>query len=82
MNLESQQALLQLQMWDMEEKEIDQKHLTKLYMGATMLSKKTIRKHLRQYKRDFEFKKSILVRLIDIIDVFYSFWVVSTWDGT
>ena len=87
MDPESRQALLQLQLWDMEEKEADRQHLTsyacpcKKCMGAKVLSRKTIRKHLRQYGRDPEFKKSILVCVMDIIDVFVFFYYPSSWDG-
>ena len=46
-----------------------------------MLSNKTIRKHVREYKRDLEFKKSIMICLLEVIDFFPFFWAMSKWDG-
>jgi hypothetical protein len=75
----SREEFLQLQLWDIEEKEADRQGLTsypcpcKKCMGARILDRKTIRKHLRKYKRDPEFKRSILVcyryYFYDMLDV-------------
>ena len=79
MDPDSRQVLLQLHLWDMEEKEADRQHLAsyacpcKKCMGAKVLSRKTIRKHLREYGRDPEFKKSILVCMVDSTDSFVIF---------
>ena len=54
----------------------NRKHLTsyvypcKKCMGAKVLSRKIIRKYFQQLKQDLAFKKSILVCLVNIIDVF------------
>ena len=79
MDPELRQALMQLHLWDMEEKEANRQYLTsyacpcKKYMGAKVLLRKTIRKHLRQYGRDPKFKKSILVCMVDVTDSFVIF---------
>ena len=79
MDPDSRQVLLQLHLWDMEEKEADRQHLAsyacpcKKCMGAKVLLRKTIRKHLREYGRDPEFKKSILVCMVDSTDTFVIF---------
>ena len=58
----SREEFLQLQLWDIEEEKADRQGLTsypclcKKCMGARILDWKTIRKHLRKYKRDPEFK--------------------------
>ena len=63
----SREDLLHLQLWEIEEKEADRQGLKsypcscKKCMGARIVSRTTIRKHLRKYKRDPEFKTSILV---------------------
>ena len=81
MDPESQQALLQFHLWDMEEKEADRQHLKsyacpcKKCMGAKVLLRKTIRKHLQQYGRDPEFKKSILVCMVDVTNNFAFFFI-------
>ena len=73
------EELLQLQLWDIEEKEADRQGLT-IYpcpcekcMGARILDRKIIRKHLRKYKRDLEFKRSIMIfyryYFYDMLDV-------------
>jgi hypothetical protein len=63
----SREDLLHLQLWEIEEKEADRQGLKsypcpcKKCMGARIVSRTTIRKHLQKYKRDPEFKTSILV---------------------
>jgi hypothetical protein len=67
MDPELQQALHGLKLWEVEECEADRKTLTsyacpyKKCMGGRSLDRKTIRKHLRHYKRNLEFLKSLLV---------------------
>jgi hypothetical protein len=67
MDKNSRDELLHLQLWDLEEKEANGLHLSsypcpcKKCMGGTVLSRETIRKHLRHYKRDPQFQTSILV---------------------
>jgi hypothetical protein len=67
MDSNSEQELRHLQLWEMEEAEADRKKLTKYYcpckkcMGSKVVSRNTIRKHLREHKRDPQFRKSILV---------------------
>jgi hypothetical protein len=54
----SQQDLQHLRLWEEEEKEADKRNMC---MGGRTRSRKSIRKHLRQYKRDPQFMRSILV---------------------
>ena len=62
--------MLDLELWNMEEKEADKRRLVKyrcpcsMCAGGKVLSRATIRKHLRRYKRDPTFTKSILVSVI------------------
>ena len=69
MDKNSRDELLHLQLWDLEEKEANGLHLSsypcpcKNCMGGRVLSRETIRKHLRHYKRDPQFQTSILVRV-------------------
>ena len=62
--------MLDLELWDLEEKEADKRRLVKyrcpcsMCAGGKVLSRATIRKHLRRYKRDSAFTKSILVSKI------------------
>ena len=59
--------LFHLQLWEMEEREADAKGMKgyscpcKLCMGGKCLNRDTIRKHLRSYKRDPEFRRSVVV---------------------
>ena len=69
MDKNSRDELLHLQLWDLEEKEANGMHLLsypcpcKMCMGGMIQSRENIRKHLRQYKRDPQFRISILERV-------------------
>ena len=63
----SRRALLDLELWTWRKKESRQKRIGKISMplqyvcrGEIFLSRATIRKHLRRYKRDSVFTKFIL----------------------
>lgn len=57
----------QFKLWEMEETEADDRKLTrypcpcKHCIGRNVLARETIRRHVRKYKRDPEFKNSIVV---------------------
>ena len=77
MDATSRRAMLDLELWDAEEKEADKRRLAKyrcpcsMCAGGKVLSRATIRKHLRRYKRDSAFTKSILVSKICAIVELY-----------
>jgi hypothetical protein len=77
----ARRAQLDLELWNLEEKEADIQRLVKyrcpcsMCAGGEILSRATIRKHLRRYKRDPTFTKSILVSVIFAFIEFYSFVV-------
>jgi hypothetical protein len=67
MNPNPEEELRHFQLWEKEEAKADRQELTsyrcpcKKYMGGRVLSRNTIRQHLRQYRRDPAFKTSMLV---------------------
>lgn len=69
MDSNSEEDLRHLELWELEEAEADRKKLTKYHcpckkcMGGRVRSRDTIRKHLREHKRDPQFRKPILVCL-------------------
>ena len=75
----ARRAMLDLELWNLEEKEADRQRLVKyqcpcsMCAGGKVLSRATIRKHLRRYKRDPAFTKSILVSVIFVFIQFYCF---------
>ena len=62
--------MLDLELWDLEETKADKRKLVKyrcpcsMCAGGKVLSRTTIRKHLRRYKRDSAFTKFVLVSKI------------------
>jgi hypothetical protein len=71
-------VMLDLKLWNLEKKEADKRRLVKyqcpcsMCAGKNILSKATIRKHLRRYKRYPTFMKSILVSVIfAFIELYY-----------
>jgi hypothetical protein len=77
----TRRAQLDLELWNLEEKEADRQRLVKYRCPCSMcawgkvLSRATIRRHLRRYKRDPAFTKSILVSVIVAYIEFFCFVV-------
>jgi hypothetical protein len=73
----TRRAQLDMELWNLEEKEADRQRLVKyrcpcsMCAGGKVLSRVTIQKHLRRYKRDPAFTKSMLISVIFVfIDVY------------
>ena len=71
--------MLNLELWNLEEKKADKRRLVEyrclcsMCVGGKILSRVTIQKHLRRYKQDPAFTKSILVSDIFALIELYCF---------